>query len=69
MYSNLEITIKMALEYREHWFEGVVKCTLEDSFISVLEKIVKAEVRFLFCQSMISVSFQYQLYTNLIHFL
>ena len=38
------MSIKEALQYREHWFEGVVKCTLQERFITVLERIVKAEV-------------------------
>lgn len=44
MYQNLDMTIKETLQYREHWFEGVVKCTLQETFITVLERIVKAEV-------------------------
>lgn len=44
LYDNLDMTIKEALQYREHWFEGVVKCTVQETFITVLERIVKAEV-------------------------
>ena len=44
LYNNLDMTIKETLQYREHWFEGVVKCTLQETFITVLERIVKAEV-------------------------
>lgn len=44
MYDNLDMTIKEALQYREQWFEGVVKCTVQERFITILERIVKAEV-------------------------
>jgi len=44
LYDNLDMTVKEALQYREHWFEGVVKCTLQERFITILERIVKAEV-------------------------
>jgi len=43
-YNNLDITIKKALEHRSQWFEGVVKCTLNDTLDHILQKIVKAEV-------------------------
>lgn len=43
-YNNLDMTIKKALEYRDSWFEGVVKCTPNDSLSVVVEKIVKAGV-------------------------
>lgn len=43
-YNNLDITIKKALEHRDQWFEGVLKCTLDDTLESVMERIVKAEV-------------------------
>lgn len=43
-YNNLDITIKKALEHRDQWFEGVVKCTISDTLHQVLEKIVRAEV-------------------------
>ncbi|KAI1288097.1 5'-AMP-activated protein kinase subunit gamma-2 [Halotydeus destructor] len=43
-YVNLEITIKKALEYRNDYFEGVIKCTVNDTLRQVMEKIVKAEV-------------------------
>lgn len=38
------MTIRDALQYREHWFEGVVKCTIKERFICVLERIVQKEV-------------------------
>ncbi|KFM66003.1 5'-AMP-activated protein kinase subunit gamma-2, partial [Stegodyphus mimosarum] len=43
-YNNLDITVKKALEHRDQYFEGVLKCTLNDTFSAVLERIVKAEV-------------------------
>lgn len=36
--------MKKALENRPHFVEGVVKCTLNDTLHTVLEKIVRAEV-------------------------
>ncbi|KAG8182890.1 hypothetical protein JTE90_004255 [Oedothorax gibbosus] len=43
-YNNLDITVKKALEHRSQYFEGVLKCTLDDTFSTVLQRIVKAEV-------------------------
>ncbi|XP_054706325.1 5'-AMP-activated protein kinase subunit gamma-2-like isoform X2 [Uloborus diversus] len=43
-YNNLDITVKKALEHRDQYFEGVLKCTLDDTFSDVLKRIVKAEV-------------------------
>ena len=50
-YNNLDVTLKQANEHRNTWFEGVQKCHLDDSLITVMEKIVRAEVRtnFVFC--------------------
>lgn len=42
--------MKKALEYRAH-AERIIKCTLNDSLHTVLEKIVQAEVRFYFGHS------------------
>ena len=42
-YQNLDITVKKALEYRAQ-SERIVKCTMNDSLHTVLEKIVQAEV-------------------------
>lgn len=33
-----------ANEHRNEWFEGVHKCTLDDTLYTIMEKIVKAEV-------------------------
>ncbi|XP_015926142.1 5'-AMP-activated protein kinase subunit gamma-1 isoform X2 [Parasteatoda tepidariorum] len=43
-YNNLDITVKKALEHRDQYFEGVLKCTLNETFSAVLSRIVKAEV-------------------------
>ncbi|XP_013793446.2 5'-AMP-activated protein kinase subunit gamma-1-like, partial [Limulus polyphemus] len=43
-YNNLDITVKKALEHRNQWFEGVLKCRADDTLGSVLEILVKAEV-------------------------
>uniref|UniRef100_A0A131YVC7 5'-AMP-activated protein kinase, regulatory gamma subunit n=2 Tax=Rhipicephalus TaxID=426455 RepID=A0A131YVC7_RHIAP len=43
-YNNLDITIKKALEHRDQYFEGVLKCTLDDTLMAVMERIVRAEV-------------------------
>lgn len=46
-YNNLDITLKQANEHRNTWFEGVQKCHLDDPLVTVMEKIVRAEVRVL----------------------
>lgn len=38
------MTIKKALEYRDGFFEGVVKCTPDTVLSRVVEQVVKAEV-------------------------
>ena len=43
-YNNLDITLKQANEHRNTWFEGVQKCHLDDPLVTVMEKIVRAEV-------------------------
>ncbi|RWS03019.1 AMP-activated protein kinase subunit gamma-2-like protein, partial [Dinothrombium tinctorium] len=43
-YGNLDMPIKKALEHRDQYFEGVIKCTLNETLHQVLEKIVQAEV-------------------------
>ncbi|XP_013777899.1 5'-AMP-activated protein kinase subunit gamma-like [Limulus polyphemus] len=43
-YNNLDVTVKKALEHRVQWFEGVLKCKLDDTLEAVLERIVQAEV-------------------------
>ncbi|XP_022235181.1 5'-AMP-activated protein kinase subunit gamma-2-like, partial [Limulus polyphemus] len=43
-YNNLDMTVRKALEHRDQWFEGVAKCKADDTLLSVLETLVKAEV-------------------------
>lgn len=43
-YKDLSLTIGEALERRNNWFEGVVKCKLDDTLGTVIHRIVKAEV-------------------------
>ncbi|XP_076326827.1 5'-AMP-activated protein kinase subunit gamma-1-like isoform X3 [Tachypleus tridentatus] len=43
-YNNLDVTVKKALEHRVQWFEGVLKCKVDDTLEAVLERIVQAEV-------------------------
>ncbi|XP_059059822.1 uncharacterized protein LOC131853046 [Achroia grisella] len=43
-YNNLDVTLKEANEHRNEWFEGVQKCTLDETLFDVMERIVRAEV-------------------------
>lgn len=43
-YKNLSLTVGKALERQNNWFEGVVKCKLDDTLGTVIHRIVKAEV-------------------------
>jgi len=43
-YSNLDISLKLANQHRNEWFEGVHKCKQDESLFAVMERIVKAEV-------------------------
>uniref|UniRef100_A0A7E4W6V3 5'-AMP-activated protein kinase subunit gamma-2 n=1 Tax=Panagrellus redivivus TaxID=6233 RepID=A0A7E4W6V3_PANRE len=43
-YNNLDVSVFEALRHRDSWFEGVRKCTEQDTLMQVLELIVKAEV-------------------------
>lgn len=43
-YKNLSLTVGKALERQSGWFEGVVKCKLDDTLGTVIHRIVKAEV-------------------------
>lgn len=38
------MTVYEALQHRSDWFEGVRKCSQDDSLMTVIEIIVKAEV-------------------------
>ncbi|CAF1315729.1 unnamed protein product, partial [Didymodactylos carnosus] len=43
-YTNLNMTINEALNYRKERVEGVAKCYKEETLAVVLERIVRAEV-------------------------
>ncbi|KAG8223977.1 hypothetical protein J437_LFUL005590 [Ladona fulva] len=43
-YNNLDVSLKKANEHRNEWFEGVQKCTLDETLYTVMERIVRAEV-------------------------
>ncbi|XP_077979241.1 5'-AMP-activated protein kinase subunit gamma-1-like isoform X2 [Glandiceps talaboti] len=43
-YNNLDITIKQALQHRETYFEGVQQCKPTEKLVTIVERIVKAEV-------------------------
>lgn len=38
------MTLKKANEHRNAWFEGVQKCSLDETLFTVMERIVRAEV-------------------------
>lgn len=40
-YNNLDVTVYEALQHRSEWFEGVRKCSIDDSLWSVIQAIVK----------------------------
>ncbi|XP_014256838.1 5'-AMP-activated protein kinase subunit gamma-2 isoform X2 [Cimex lectularius] len=43
-YDKLDVSLKQANEHRNEWFEGVHKCSMDDTLYSIIEKIVRAEV-------------------------
>ncbi|XP_063852940.1 LOW QUALITY PROTEIN: uncharacterized protein LOC135095771 [Scylla paramamosain] len=43
-YSNLDVTLRKANEYRNEWFEQVHRCTLQETLGTIMERIVRAEV-------------------------
>ena len=44
-YNNLDVSLKKANEHRNEWFEGVQKCKLDETLFTIMERIVRAEVR------------------------
>lgn len=46
-YNNLDITVTQALQHRSQYFEGVVKCSKLETLETIVDRIVKAEVRIL----------------------
>lgn len=47
-YNNLDITVTQALQHRSQYFEGVVKCSKLEILETIVDRIVRAEVRRLF---------------------
>ncbi|KAL4002889.1 CBS domain family protein [Acanthocheilonema viteae] len=43
-YIDLDVTAQEALRYRVDWFEGVRSCSPDDSLITIVDMIVRAEV-------------------------
>lgn len=43
-YNNLDITVEDALRYRQEDFEGVVKCSLDDTLYVIIDRIANAKV-------------------------
>ncbi|KAG0717622.1 5'-AMP-activated protein kinase subunit gamma-2 [Chionoecetes opilio] len=43
-YSDLDVTLRKANEYRNEWFEQVHRCTLAETLGTIMERIVRAEV-------------------------
>lgn len=43
-YNDLNVSLKKANEHRNAWFEGVQKCTLDETLYTIMERIVRAEV-------------------------
>lgn len=48
----------MANEHRNEWFEGVQKCTLDETLFDVMERIVRAEVGLITYRTKSSMIFQ-----------
>lgn len=44
-YNNLDISVTQALKHRSQYFEGVVKCHKMETMETIVDRIVKAEVR------------------------
>lgn len=49
-YNNLDITVTQALKHRSQYFEGVMKCHKMETMETIVDRIVKAEVRFFIMQ-------------------
>jgi 5'-AMP-activated protein kinase regulatory gamma subunit len=41
----LDITVTQALQHRSQYFEGVVKCSKLETLETIVDRIVRAEVR------------------------
>lgn len=45
-YNNLDMSVTLALKHRSQYFEGVMKCHKMETMETIVDRIVKAEVRF-----------------------
>lgn len=45
-YNNLDISVTQALKHRSQYFEGVMKCHKMETMETIVDRIVRAEVRF-----------------------
>ncbi|KAF4027156.1 hypothetical protein G4228_019447 [Cervus hanglu yarkandensis] len=43
-YNNLDVSVTKALQYRSHYFEGVLKCYLHETLETIINRLVEAEV-------------------------
>lgn len=43
-YNDLDVSLRKANEHRNAWFEGVRKCTVNETLYTIMERIVRAEV-------------------------
>ncbi|OBS78429.1 hypothetical protein A6R68_19185 [Neotoma lepida] len=44
-YNNLDITVTQALQHRSQYFEGVVKCNKLETLETIVDRIVRAELK------------------------
>lgn len=44
-YNNLDVTVTQALRHRSQYFEGVMKCNKLETLETIVDRIVKAEVK------------------------
>lgn len=47
-YNDLDVNLKTANEHRNAWFEGVQRCTLDETLYTIMKRIVSAEVCLIF---------------------
>lgn len=43
-YNNLDVTVTQALQHRSQHFEGVMKCSKDETLETIVDRIVRAEV-------------------------
>lgn len=43
-YNNLDMTVTQALQHRSQHFEGVMKCSKDETLETIVDRIVRAEV-------------------------